>query len=251
MVRVRYRAKRVRKKNCLAETSIPNYISTVNTFTSTQSELNLLINENFTLYCNLNIFSIEKLVKNTSQSGWMITYFDQIKPFSEMKFTSDSSRISEAPNAGGSSIESETLSFEILKKFFNAKLLKTEMEVPYWPEGGSMNDYVVYLFNSVIGVSVTRAMNYKGDVFSVDDANKLLKKKLKGICQSSKNSMIKWDKQILHVWLMDEKILDTLLKAWSSLDSGLKTNTVLIITLAKNSKEIFFNQKCKKFKKFY
>ena len=83
------------------------------------------------------------------------------------------------PNAGGNSVESETLSFEMLKKSFNAKLLKTEMEVSYWPMGGSITDYVCYMFDSIIGVSVTRAMKYNGE-FTYEDANKLLVKKLKG-----------------------------------------------------------------------
>ena len=38
---------------------------------------------------------------------------------------------------------SETLSFEVLKKFFGAKLPMTEMEVFYFPMDGSINDYVV------------------------------------------------------------------------------------------------------------
>lgn len=162
-----------------------------------------------------------------------------------MHLTDESRRILETPNAGGSSIQSETLSFEILKRFFNARLLKTEMEVPYWPEGGSINDYVIYLFDSVIGVSVTRAVNYREANFSLENAVSLLRKKLNGICQSSRNSMIKWDKQILHVWLEGEQTCQTLIKAWSEIDHVLKSNTVLILTVAENSREIFVNQNVK------
>lgn len=164
-----------------------------------------------------------------------------------MNLTSDAKRILNTPNAGGNSIESEALSFEMLKRYFNAKLFKTEMEVPYWPEGGSINDYVIYLFESVIGVSVTRAINFKSGIFTSEDASNLLVKKLNGICQSSRNSLIKWDKQILHVWLESEQNCETLLAAWLDLDNKLKSNTVLIITIARNSREIFVNQS--KFKK--
>lgn len=160
-----------------------------------------------------------------------------------MNFSTETRRIINTPNAGGSSLESEVLSFEVLKKFFGAKLLMTEMEVPYFPMGGSINDYVVYLFGSIIGVSVTRAMKYENeDLFSMDDANHLLTKKLNGICQSSENSLVNWDKQILHVWVMNERNSDILLRAWKDLDKDLKTNTVLLITIAKKSKEIFINQ---------
>ena len=203
----------------------------------------MLIDENFTLSCNQNIFKTEKIIKDNLNNGSIITYFDQIKPFKKMKFTKDASRILNTPNAGGSSIESEALSFEILKKNFNAHLLKTEMEVEYFPEGGSINDYVVYLFDTIIGVSVTRAMIHRKDQeFTKAEATFLLSKKLKGINQSTKNSMIKWNKQILHVWAMNENISETLLLAWFTLDQNIRSNTVLLITCATNSLEIFKNQ---------
>jgi hypothetical protein len=153
------------------------------------------------------------------------------------------------PNAGGSSVESETLSFEMLKKSFNAKLFKTEMEVSYWPEGGSITDYVCCMFGSVIGVSVTRAMKYNGE-FTFEDANKLLEKKLKGIYNSSKNSLVKWDKQILHVWLLSYQNAQITIKAWNELSQNLKGNTVLLVTIAEKSNELFINKESliKKFK---
>ena len=54
------------------------------------------------------------------------------------------------------------------------------MEVSYWPEGGSITDYVCDMFDSKVGVSVTRAMKYGGGDFSEEDADHLLNKKLKG-----------------------------------------------------------------------
>jgi hypothetical protein len=92
-------------------------------------------------------------------------------------------------------------------------------------------------------------MKYDSSEFTVDDATHLLKKKLRGILQSSRNSLLKWDKQILHVWLFDEGALNSLEKAWSMLDLELKTNTVLLLTVAKNSNEVFFNQVAKLKKK--
>ena len=53
------------------------------------------------------------------------------------------------------------------------------MEVSYWPEGGSITDYVCHMFDITLGVSVTRAMKYKGD-FTQEDAERLLTKKLGG-----------------------------------------------------------------------
>ena len=179
-----------------------------------------------------------------NSSALVLTYFNQVKRFKSMKLTNEANLIFNTPNAGGSSVESEVLSLEMLKKYFNAKLLKTEMEVSYFPEGGSITDYVVLVFDIVVGVSVTRAMKFNGE-FTLDDANVLLNKKLKGILQSSRNSLIKWEKQLLHVWVYDENVMNVLTQAWAQVDPGLKSNTVMIVTLASNSMEIFTNQKPK------
>ena len=56
------------------------------------------------------------------------------------------------------------------------------MEVEYFPEGGSITDYTCSIFDTTVGVSVTRAMKYAGD-FEMEDARHLLKKKLKGMCK--------------------------------------------------------------------
>ena len=202
---------------------------------------NVIVSESFVLTYNATIFQIEKLIKNSSTSGCLINYFDQIRLFEKISLTEDAKRIMYTPNAGGSSIESETLSFEMLKKSFNAKLFKTEMEVSYWPEGGSITDYVCCMFDSVIGVSVTRAMKYNGE-FTFEDATKLLEKKLKGIYHSSKNSLVKWDKQILHVWLLSHQNAQIIMKAWNELEQNLKGNTVLLVTIAEKSDELFRNK---------
>ena len=204
----------------------------------------MFLNENFTIKSNFNLFEIENLVSNQYQNGCIISHFDQSKMFSQMKLSSDAIRIFTTPNAGGNSIQSEVLSFEFFKKYCNAHLLKTELEVEYWPCGGSINDYVMYVFDTVIGVSVTRAMKFPfEDIFTVDDALYLLSKKLKGINRSSRNTLIKWDKQILHVWTMNEQTAESITAAWyDELDVGMKSNTVLLITVATKSVEIFLNK---------
>ena len=53
------------------------------------------------------------------------------------------------------------------------------MEVEYFPEGGSITDYMVRMFDQPLGVSVTRAMKFRGE-FDVEDAQRLLNKKLNG-----------------------------------------------------------------------
>ena len=207
---------------------------------------NLFLNENFIFNANQNTFLVEKLVQNRTENGFLVTEFSQIKPFAKMILSHEARRIQYTPNAGGSSVESETLSYEILSKYFNAKLLKTEMEVVYFPEGGSITDYVVSMFDTIVGVSVTRAMKFDPtEVFTSEDAHVILRKKLRGIRQSSKNTMVKWSKQILHVWVFDERIVDTLALAWNEIENELRANTVLMVTVAKRSREIFVNNEKK------
>lgn len=204
---------------------------------------NLLINENFLIECNETTSQVEKLISDKNKSGFIISYFHQIKPYRSIELTKEALRIQNVPNAGGSSVESETLSFEFFKKYFNAKLLYTEMEVSYFPNGGSITDYVLTMFGIKLGVSVTRAMKKNFQDFTLENAEFLLRKKLKGINQSSKNSMIKWHKQILHIWTFNDESVDILLIAWSEIESCLKSNTVLVVTVATKSKELFVNQK--------
>lgn len=206
---------------------------------------NLFINENFIMTCEKNTFQIEKLIRDKNICGLVNTNFYQTKSFHQMNLTSEARLVQYTPNAGGSSEISEALSFEILKKFFNAKLLKTEMEIFYFPMGGSITDYVVKVFDTTIAVSVTRAMKHNDEEFTYENADALLRKKLKGIVQSSKNSLLKWDKQVLHCWTNKENIVKLVNDVWSNLGDHLKTNTVLLITLAHNSPEVFFNQQKK------
>ncbi len=202
------------------------------------------MNESFTIISNHSIFEIENLVTNENMNGCILTHFDQIKEFKKMQLSNEAFRILTTPNAGGNSIQSEVLSFEFFKKYFNAFLLKTEMEVQYFPEGGSINDFVMNAFDTIIGVSVTIAMKYPmNELFTEQDAYSLLIKKLRGINRSSKNSLIKWKKQILHVWVMNEHTSISLMNAWYELEDEITTNTVLLITVAKNSFEIFINSK--------
>ncbi len=208
---------------------------------------NLFINENFILTSEQTLFEIERLVTRTNENGWIVTVFRQAKSFDKMNLSAEARRIVNTPNAGGDSVKSEAMSFELLNKFFNAKLLKTEMEITYFPQGGSITDYVLLMFGRVVAVSVTRAMKYgKNAVFTNEDAHLLLKKKLKGVKQSSKNMLFPtWEKQILHVWVYDENIARTLYDAWNEMDDDIKMNTVVLVTLAQNSSELFINQKKK------
>ncbi len=105
-----------------------------------------------------------------------------------ISLTHGAQRVLGTPNAGGSSVWSEAISFEVLSFLCQAVLHKTEMEIEYMP-GSKITDYSVKVMGRDLGVSVTRAMKFskKGDaLFTEEDATKLLSKKLTGVIESTK-----------------------------------------------------------------
>lgn len=64
---------------------------------------------------------------------------------------------------------------------------------------------------------------------------------LPGVNQSSQNSMDKWAKQILHVWAMSYEIAHVTVRAYEHIAPDLAGNTIVLITVASNAKEIFQN----------
>lgn len=125
---------------------------------------------------------------------------------------------------------SEVLSMELFSMLYSAKLKATEMEIEYMMEG-SITDYSVTMSDSVIGVSVTRAMKYRG-VFSYEDALALMTKKLRGVLKSSENvaEEFKWNKQVLHVWVQEPYMVALVEEAYAALPH-LWGNTLVQLTI--------------------
>ena len=125
---------------------------------------------------------------------------------------------------------SEVLSMELLSMLYNAKLERTEMELEYMMEG-SITDYSVKINDCVIGVSVTRAMKYRG-VFSYEDALALMTKKMRGVMKSSENisEEHKWTKQVLHVWVQEPYMVALVEQAYAAL-TELHSNTLVQLTV--------------------
>lgn len=182
------------------------------------------------------------MVQNQDHNGLVHSQFDLFKTLSGMTLSVEAQKIRDVPNAGGNSVVSEVLSYEMLQRCFGAKLLKTEMEVSYFPEGGSITDYTCQMFGINVGVSVTRAMKYRGD-YTLEDAEKLLKKKLQGVIQSSRNTLENWSKQILHVWAASTHVANIVTQAYDKVSEDIKSNTVIVVTVASDAGEIFRNKK--------
>ncbi|KAL0478967.1 hypothetical protein AKO1_007837 [Acrasis kona] len=151
------------------------------------------------------------------------------------------------PNAGGNSVFSEVLSYEILRNTMGAKLLKTEMQIQYRFENSKITDYSVMMNDKKIGVSVTRAFHFMGDEhFNKVDAYAILCKKLKGVisstqCVSKKDA---WEKQILHVFVRSNRVAKLLNQVYRNMKCPLKSNTIVLITVCENAECIFTEKSC-------
>ncbi|KAF9961197.1 hypothetical protein BGZ72_004527 [Mortierella alpina] len=169
--------------------------------------------------------------------------------FDEMDWCPDSMRMLGTPNAGGSSLLSEVLSCEMLSRCLNATLAKTEMEIRYLFAYQPITDYTITLPNLApglhVGVSVTRAFNFKGAKggYRKADCRKLLWKKLAGILASTRNVVDeRLFKQILHVWVPNGKVARTVQATYKSLPLDITRNTVVIVSVV-NAAWVFSNRR--------
>jgi len=174
-----------------------------------------------------------RLVRNTLRMP------SNIKKFGDLHLTEGGERIRDTPNAGGNSVSSEVLSYEVLRAMYGAELLRTEMELEYFPHGGKITDYSIELYSLHIGVSVTRAMKYNG-IFDDEDARRLLTKKLYGVNESSRLVCEPFHKQILHVFATHEYIADVLERVYDTLDPELQSTTLVVVTVAHDNADWVF-----------
>lgn len=157
--------------------------------------------------------------------------------YSKPSLSPGGQRLYDTPNAGGSSTESEVMSYEVLRACEGAKLLKTETEVIYGPapDGGanSITDILVEIDGKKVGVSVTRAYKPKNQGAQTDpEIKSLLEKKLEGVLASSArvSSGDKWVKQVLHVFAATQASADGIKRVFPTIDAALRADTVVLVT---------------------
>ena len=196
------------------------------------------------VHCALNVQ--QALDENFSEPFLCKNKLKRECAFEEMKFCSGSNVILSSPNAGGNSINSEALSFDVLNTMFGAKLKETEMELEYFPLNSKITDFSVSINDVTYGVSVTRAMKYSG-TFTFKDAHRLLTKKLQGVNESSIAVLPKyqWDKQILHVLAENERTANIILRCYETLPAQLRNNTIVIVTVCDDAPWVFYERACK------
>ena len=145
-------------------------------------------------------------------------------------------------NAGGSSLESEIFSLEVLTRCEGATLVKTETEVVY-DVSGSITDILVEIDGMKVGVSVTRAVGFPRDaVYPEATASALLTRKLTDIQESSAHVSAgdRWVKQILHVIAYADQHVAAMQAAYAALDPSVKADTILWVTRSDGDDEFLY-----------
>lgn len=204
-----------------------------------------MLRPDFHLYGNItNKFLFEKYITSDNGGGILVDTFEALGGKLSMKLCPGSEKMLNTPNAGGNSVWSEVMSLEVLHANYGAHLRRTEMEIEYWP-ASKITDYSITVLGRHIGVSVTRAINfldltrhYKAEL-TRDTARSLLSKKLFGVLASSASAVDKWEKQILHVWTTSRMAAELVVSEYHNVEPALRSNTVVLVTLAKNADWLF------------
>ena len=163
--------------------------------------------------------------------------------FNPTKLSPGGQTIYNQGNLGGSSLESEIISYEVLYRCELATLLKTEAEVLYQSSMGKKTDLLVSMDTFKLGVSVTRAHGFPPDApYTVMQAHDLLVKKLSEIQLSTANvtPADAWKKQILHVIAYTSAHADAMEQAYAMVDSAVRADTVLLLTVTEGSDEFIY-----------
>jgi hypothetical protein len=156
-------------------------------------------------------------------------------------------RMFDTANAGGSSTESETMSYEVLRYCEGATLLHTETEIAYQPvddaAANSITDLEVEIAGKKVGVSVTRAYKPSSQTLSDADVQTLLEKKLVGINRSSQRVLPqdKWVKQILHVFSVNKAATDAIARTLPNIDPAIRADTIVLVTQTTGGGFIYCN----------
>jgi hypothetical protein len=156
--------------------------------------------------------------------------------YEKASLSSGGQTLYDTPNAGGSSGESEVMSFEVLRYCEGASFLKAENDVKYQPPddsgANSITDILVEIGGKKVGVSVTRVYRPASQPFPDSDVKALLEKKLEGINRSSIRVLPvdKWVKQILHIFSVSKATTDAVARVLPTISSSLRADTIVLVT---------------------
>ncbi len=145
-----------------------------------------------------------------------------------------------SPNAGGSSVFSETFAFEVLARCELAELLKTENDLIYDPPTSKKADILVSIGGRNVGVSVVRAVTFPfGNPYMLNNAVNIISGKVSDIEIARANIVgDSWEKSVVVAMAYDEQHAQVLHQAWESLDAGVRSN-VAVLTWISDGDDLF------------
>lgn len=157
-------------------------------------------------------------------------------PWDPALLSADAQALVDIGTIGGSSIESEALSLDLLVRCELATLLKGEPQVSYDDEGGKKTDILVEIDDHKIGVSVTRAMSYVypepcGPVDEEALAT-LMTRKVSELQLSFANASDEdaWERSMLYVIACDDAHAQATIDLFAGLDASVRADAIVIVT---------------------
>jgi len=152
-------------------------------------------------------------------------------------------RLIDSGTLGGSSIESEAFSYEVMYRCELAELLATEPEMVYDVAGTKKIDYLAEIDGRMVGVSVVRAFAYNPP-YTLSMAQDKLTEKLEGFpsALSGVSTAQAWERAILSVIAYDQDSADVVRTAWDGLSADLRADVILVVTVTDGTDCFVYNQ---------
>jgi len=210
--------------------------------------IKLFTKESMRLTAALQTPSKSRLSKRLQKHGCFFTHqatfhLPQGPSGPHMQLSEGGAKLLNTPNAGGNSVTSEVVSFELIRRLAGCKLAKTEMDIAYdFPDHSKKTDYVVSMSDErLVAISVTRAMRHPGKTYDYEDAARLMTKKLLCVYFSNRNVLRRdrWAQQVLHIITDDNRKARLLRKAFKKVDPELKQGVVVLVTVTKNARFLY------------
>lgn len=205
--------------------------------------MNYINNINNDLLLNINKKDLKKLIKcikcKNKYSLIKTNVYSINNTLNNIQWSKYSKIIISNGNAGGSSLMSEVLSYEIFNRINNAILFKSEKELEYIFPEGPLADYTMYInSNKLYCISVSRAFCYYNNFNNDKCYNLLFKKftKIKYIEKNIKNNNIY--KNILHIFTVSDESFNIIKNVYLEIPLNIKKNVIFIVTIT-NIKDIY------------
>ncbi len=151
--------------------------------------------------------------------------------------------ILEEGTAGGSSENSEAISYDILYRCELADLLLSETEVEYTDPDSSRTDFLASIDGRNVAVSVTRAFHYPPSEPCVEsEVASLLERKLGDVLDAADNAADSnpWERSILHIVAYNAQCADVVESAYETLDATTRADTILLVTVTDGDDEFIY-----------